>query len=103
MKGAHRKVLRRGKLACDRITAPCQFLWSAARDQMSSIENRELIANALHVGHFVGGNQQRGAAASLQIEEESADAGHRDGLDTIPRIIDQEQGRITGECPRESE
>jgi hypothetical protein len=70
---------------------------------MSFIKNRELIGDVPHVGHFVSNNQQRGATALFQIEQQSSNDGSRNGIDTVPRIIEQKNGRITSECPRESE
>src|SRR6266478_2641213 len=70
---------------------------------MTSIKNRELIGDVPHVNHFISDNQQRGATALCQIEQQCANEGSRDGIDTIPRIIEQKNGRITGECPGESE
>jgi hypothetical protein len=56
---------------------------------MSSIQNRELIGDVPHVSQLTSDNQQRGATALFQIEQQSANDGSRDGIDTVPRIIEQ--------------
>ena len=84
------------------MAARDQVLHAAQAANLAPVQDGDAVADHLHVGHLVRG-QEQGAALALEVQDQVPDVPVRHRVQARRRLIKEQHLRVVDQCLRDAD